>query len=328
MSILKLIASSSYLTVNKNLARSLSLEAAILYADLASTQLYWNERGEDWFFRTRELTEQETTLSRSKQIKAYKLLKGAGLIKDKFKGIPAKKYYQIDEECQKNLVSLLSDNKTASCLKIERLALQNLNGINKNTVNKNNINNKLKEKTLKKENSKSDKWVIDLGITGQINPNPLKAEKEKKEKIAQKRKKFTLADIDWPPIFDQNKKIKEQFLSFAQMRQELKKPYKTKKGTETKLRALAKDCEKYGIENVIGAIEFSEGSEYLGIFVHDYTTKKQRNEKQRINHPPKKDFYDAYREAIYNDTPEETNHTIDINWDEPLDTGRLGESPF
>jgi hypothetical protein len=318
MSILKLIASSSYLTVNKNLARSLSLEAAILYADLASTQIYWNERGEDWFFRTRELTEQETTLSRSKQIKAYKLLKGAGLIKDKSKGIPAKKYYNIDGDCQKNLISLLSDNKTASRLKIERLGIQNLNGINKNTVNKNTVNNKLKEKTLKKENSIFENKEI----------TQLKTEKKEKEKIPQKRKKFTLADIDWPPVFDQNKKLKDTFLSFAQMRKELKKPYKTKKGTETKLRALAKDCEKYGVENVIGAIEFSEGSEYLGIFVHDYTTKKQRNEKQRINNEPKTDFYEAYRSAIYNDQPEETNHTIDINWDEPHDTGRLGESPF
>jgi hypothetical protein len=318
MSILKLIASSSYLTVNKNLARSLSLEAAILYADLASTQIYWNERGEDWFFRTRELTEQETTLSRSKQIKAYKLLKGAGLIKDKSKGIPAKKYYNIDGDCQKNLISLMSDNKTASRLKIERLGIQNLNGINKNTVNKNTVNNKLKEKTLKKENSIFENKEI----------TQLKTEKKEKEKIPQKRKKFTLADIDWPPVFDQNKKLKDTFLSFAQMRQELKKPYKTKKGTETKLRALAKDCEKYGIENVIGAIEFSEGSEYLGIFVHDYTTKKQRNEKQRINNEQKTDFYEAYRSAIYDDQPEETNHTIDINWDEPHDTGRLGESPF
>ncbi|MHC4240581.1 MAG: hypothetical protein ACYSUC_12680, partial [Planctomycetota bacterium] len=217
MSILKLIASSSYLTVNKNLARSLSLEAAILYADLASTQIYWNERGEDWFFRTRELTEQETTLSRSKQIKAYKLLKGAGLIKDKSKGIPAKKYYNIDGDCQKNLISLLSDNKTASRLKIERLGIQNLNDINKNTVNKNTVNNKLKEKTLKKENSIFENKEI----------TQLKTEKKEKEKIPQKRKKFTLADIDWPPVFDQNKKLKDTFLSFAQMRQELKKPYKT-----------------------------------------------------------------------------------------------------
>jgi hypothetical protein len=187
-----------------------------------------------------------------------------------------------------------------------------------NNTEKNNTLLINKEKTLKKENSIFENKEI----------TQLKTEKKEKEKIPQKRKKFTLADIDWPPVFDQNKKLKDTFLSFAQMRQELKKPYKTKKGTETKLRALAKDCEKYGIENVIGAIEFSEGSEYLGIFVHDYTTKKQRNEKQRINNEQKTDFYEAYRSAIYDDQPEETNHTIDINWDEPHDTGRLGESPF
>ena len=320
MSILKLISSSSYLTVNKNLARSLSLEAAILYADLASTQLYWNERGEDWFFRTRELTEQETTLSRSKQIKAYKLLKGAGLIKDKFKGIPAKKYYQIDGSCQKNLISLLSDNKTPSRLKIERLGVENLNGINKNTINKNTDNNKLKEKSIKKENSVFENNDIK-------NLNPLKTEKKEKEKIPQKRKKFTLADIDWPPIFDQSQKLKQTFLDFAEMRAELKKPYKTKKGTETKLKALAKDCKKYGIDNVIGAIEFSLGSEYLGIFVHDYTTKKQRNEQQ-TNNQPKEDFYDAYRTAIYQDEPEQKNHTIDIDWNEPLHKNGIGNGGF
>jgi hypothetical protein len=198
-----------------------------------------------------------------------------------------------------------------------------------NNTEKNNTLLIRKEKSLKKENSifenKESKELI-LPLT----PFSicLQTEKKKKEKIPQKRKKFTLDDIDWPPIFDQNKKLKDTFLSFAQMRQELKKPYKTKKGTETKLRALAKDCEKYGIENVIGAIEFSEGSEYLGIFVHDYTTKKQRNEKQRINNEPKKGFYEAYRDAIYQDQPEETNRTIDIEWDEPIYPTPTGESPF
>lgn len=190
-----------------------------------------------------------------------------------------------------------------------------------NNTEKNNTLLIRKEKSLKKENSNFENKEIN-------KVTQLKTEEKKKEKIAQKRKKFTLADIDWPPVFDQNKKLKDTFLSFAQMRQELKKPYKTKKGTETKLRALAKDCEKYGIENVIGAIEFSEGSEYLGIFVHDYTTKKQRNEKQRINNEPKKGFYEAYRDAIYQDKPEETNRTIDIEWDEPIYPTPTGESPF
>ena len=90
-----------------------------------------------------------------------------------------------------------------------------------------------------------------------------------------------MTDCDFPPIFEQNPKLKQTFLDFAEMRQELKKPYKTKKGTETKLNTLAKDCDRFGIDNVIGAIEFSLGSEYLGIFVNDYVNKQQRHEQQQ-----------------------------------------------
>ena len=307
MSILKLIASTSYLTVNKTLAKKLSLEAAILYADLASVQIYWHERGEAWFFRTRDQIEDDTTLSRSKQIKAYKMLEEKGLIKSKFKGIPAKKYYHIDSDCEENLVFLLSDNNTASCLKIKRLEHQKLNGINKNKENKNIDNNKLKEKSIKKENSSKSKSQSST----LINP------KTKKEKVPPKRKKgLDFSDITWPPVFEQNSQLKETFLVFAQMRKECKKPYKTLKGIETKIRALAKDCDKFGTETVIGAIEFSTGSEYMGIFVQDFYNKKTKHEKQRTNSQPKKGFYEAYHDAIYKDEPEAQNNTIDIDWDE------------
>ena len=90
-----------------------------------------------------------------------------------------------------------------------------------------------------------------------------------------------MTDCDFPPIFEQNPKLKQTFLDFAEMRKELKKPYRTKKGTETKLNTLAKDCDRFGIDNVIGAIEFSLGSEYLGIFVNDFVNKQQRHEQQQ-----------------------------------------------
>ena len=117
-------------------------------------------------------------------------------------------------------------------------------------------------------------------------------------------------------MFEQNSQLKETFLVFAQMRKECKKPYKTLKGIETKIRALAKDCDKFGTETVIGAIEFSTGSEYMGIFVQDFYNKKTKHEKQRTNSQPKKGFYEAYHDAIYKDEPEAQNNTIDIDWDE------------
>ena len=121
----------------------------------------------------------------------------------------------------------------------------------------------------------------------QSDSAPLKNETEKKKEknSAKKRKKFTVADCVFPEVFENNPILKQTFLDFAEMRHEMKKGYKTKKGTETKLNSLAKDCVRYGIENVIGAINFSLESEYLGIFVHDYCKRKQQqqNEKRTNN---------------------------------------------
>lgn len=285
MSILKLIASSSFITVNKEIARKLSLESAVLFGDLASAQVYWNEREQSsdvWFFRTRDTIEQETTLKKRKQLSAYRKLTDNNLIKERISGCPAKKYYLIDDECLENLNTLLFQNATPDCCKSERLSVANRNDINKNKENKNKVNNKVNKKTIKR-NSDSDSVPVSCSDSA-----PLKTETEKKKEknSAQKRKKFTVADCVFPEVFENNPILKQTFLDFAEMRHEMKKGYKTKKGTETKLNSLAKDCDRYGIENVIGAINFSLESEYLGIFVHDYQKRQkqqQQNEKRTNN---------------------------------------------
>ena len=274
MSILKLIASSSFLTVNKEIARKLSLESAVLFADLASAQIYWNEREglEDvWFFRTRETIEQETTLKKRKQLNAYSNLKQNNLIKEKIAGCPAKKYYLIDDECVNNLNTLLCQNETAECDELKQLSVAKRDDINKNKENKNKVNNKPIKKITKKK-------------TGEAVPvsdsAPLSNPKNKKEKVAQKRKKFDLDDVELPTVFLQHPELLQAFRDFFQMRKDIKKGYKTRKAVETKLRSLAKDCEVHGVEIVTGAILFSLESEYQGIFVHDYAKKQQQNEKQ------------------------------------------------
>ena len=147
------------------------------------------------------------------------------------------------------------------------------------------VNNTLLIRNKEKNYKKKIKSDFSKPTQDEVNqkPAPLKTEKkEKKQKVPRKRKKaFCVTDCDFPPIFEQNEKLKQTFLDFAEMRQELKKPYKTKKGTETKLNTLAKDCDRFGIDNVIGAIEFSLGSEYLGIFVNDFVNKQQRHEQQQ-----------------------------------------------
>ncbi len=284
MSILKLIASSSFITVNKDIARKLSLESAVLFGDLASAQVYWNEREQSsdvWFFRTRDTIEQETTLKKRKQLSAYKKLTDNNLIKEKISGVPAKKYYLIDDECLENLNTLLFQNATPDRCKTEQLSVANRNDINKNKENNNKLSNKENKKTIKR-NSDSDSVPVSCSDSA-----PLKTETEKKKEknSAQKRKKFSVHDCKFPEVFENNPILKQTFLDFAEMRHEMKKGYKTKKGTETKLNSLAKDCIRYGIDNVIGAINFSLESEYLGIFVHDYCKRKQQqqNEKRTNN---------------------------------------------
>ena len=111
MNILKLLASESFLTVNKPLARLVGLEAAALFADLASAQVYWdNEKGTqgEYFYRTRTMIEDHTTLSPKLQLKAEKALKKLGIIQVQLKGLPATNHYCIGQQEQLNLLNKIS----------------------------------------------------------------------------------------------------------------------------------------------------------------------------------------------------------------------------
>lgn len=143
MTILQLIASENYISVNKDLIKLLGLEEAIMLGELASEQYYWQKENrlveDTWFFSTIENIEENTGLSGHKQRKALKSLEDRGLIEQKIKGIPAKRYIRIIEEQVFNLFnSKLLKNLTTGCEKNEELDVKNFNG-NKNNINKNNI---------------------------------------------------------------------------------------------------------------------------------------------------------------------------------------------
>lgn len=143
----------------------------------------------------------------------------------------------------------------------------------RDNTNKENTNNTIKEKSTKK--------VEAVPVS---DSSPLQTPKNKKEKVAPKRKKLDIDSVEFPAVFLQNPELLEAFRDFYQMRKDIKKGYKTRKAVETKLRSLAKDCDRHGVETVTGAILFSLESEYLGIFVHDYAKKQQQNEKQSANY--------------------------------------------
>ena len=135
------------MTVNKALARKVGLEAAALFADLAGSQLYWNNQKEleysEWFFRTREQIEEQTTLSSKTQLRCIKILVDAGLVQTKLKGLPAVTHYLIAQQEVTNLFNLISQKVASSYSQTAHLdspkgsTIKNIN--NKNIIS-NNIN--------------------------------------------------------------------------------------------------------------------------------------------------------------------------------------------
>jgi uncharacterized phage protein (TIGR02220 family) len=133
MSLLSIIAGNSYWIINKNLAKKVGLDAALLLSDLAQAQLYWNEKlnREDYFYKVESDIEEDTTLSSHKQRKARATLSKAGILKVKRRGVPAKIFYFIDESCIKNL---LLNFLTTGSKKNEELEVKNFNVTNNREI--------------------------------------------------------------------------------------------------------------------------------------------------------------------------------------------------
>lgn len=136
MNVIKLVASSCFLTVNVMIAQEVGLDAAVILGELASTQVYWEEHGEvdenGMFYETAEQIEKKTTLTPYKQAKAIKALEDKGLVKTKMKGVPAKKYFFVDgEELGRLLESKFPKNLKTSIQKTLKQDSKKLEGNNK-----------------------------------------------------------------------------------------------------------------------------------------------------------------------------------------------------
>jgi uncharacterized phage protein (TIGR02220 family) len=145
MSILSLLASNSFLTVNKTLAQKIGLDAAVIFADLASAHIYWEQvdkLSDGYFYRTQSEIETNTTIGVKAQLKCIKILQFNGLIKTKLKGLPAVKHYKIDETCIANLLNMISKKGEHSLAENTKL------DSTKTPINNNRINKKTKEENI------------------------------------------------------------------------------------------------------------------------------------------------------------------------------------
>lgn len=141
MNVLPLIASSSYITLNKNLIRIFGIEAAAIVGMFASIANY---NDNDWFYATYERIEEELGLGKHVAAKAIEKIYDAGILIDKREGIPCRRHFRFQEVELMNFLSL--KNQTTSRSEITQQAGRILptQVVQKsNDINKNKDNNKL-----------------------------------------------------------------------------------------------------------------------------------------------------------------------------------------
>jgi hypothetical protein len=243
MNILELLSSNSYLTVNKALAKKVGLEAAVLFADLAGSQLHWNNQKNievsDWFFRTREQIEEQTTLSSKTQLRCAKILIEAGLIQTKLKGLPAVTHYLIGEQEVTNLLNMIGKKGAARYSQTEQLETTKRSTIKNINNNNKTINN--------------------------INKN-----KESK-------KNFTLI---FPSEF--SPQIIKIINDYFEYRKEIKKPFKSDKTYLTKIDQFKEQVKKYGEDIVIASINNAIANGWQGTFINDELLKQFTNNQNLV----------------------------------------------
>jgi hypothetical protein len=99
-----LLRNDGFVIYNKNLAKNIGVNEAILYSELLSRWNYFRERGQltedGFFFNTVKDLEDGTALSDYQQRRALNSLKEKGLIEMEVRGMPAKRYFRIVEDSE------------------------------------------------------------------------------------------------------------------------------------------------------------------------------------------------------------------------------------
>lgn len=155
MSIMHLLTSNGFITVNKHLARTLGLDEAVIFGELCGKYEYRAARGEldenGYFYCTVEDLEDTTTLGERRQRKAINNLVKIGLVEQVTKGLPRKRFFKINENAVLAIFSVQSlQNAGQSSCKTQDTVPAKCR-INKNTHNKNTEQEYSNKKYIEKE---------------------------------------------------------------------------------------------------------------------------------------------------------------------------------
>lgn len=100
MSIIQCLTVGNYIMVNKTLIKQIGLVEAVILGELCGEYEHWRKEDkleDNMFYSTIENIEENTGLSEYKQRNAIKNLEKLGIIESEIKGVPAKKYFRINE---------------------------------------------------------------------------------------------------------------------------------------------------------------------------------------------------------------------------------------
>jgi hypothetical protein len=137
MSLISLIANDNFISVNRDIIKKLGLECAVILGELCSEYTHWEKTGQlknGMFYCTVEKLKENTSLSKYQQLQAIEKLQNKGIILVELHGVPATRYFRIDEVQLSNF--LTSD----SCQKTDQLVVQKLDSSNTNNTKDNNTN--------------------------------------------------------------------------------------------------------------------------------------------------------------------------------------------
>ncbi|MEH6982963.1 hypothetical protein [Priestia megaterium] len=110
MKLMSVLSGKGFVMYNKQLAKTVSVNAAIIFGQLCASYESFNRKGmltiknkKEYFFLTSEKLQEETALTYKQQLKAVKDLEQVGYIETKIMGVPSKKYFYITDKIVQEL---------------------------------------------------------------------------------------------------------------------------------------------------------------------------------------------------------------------------------
>lgn len=256
MNILNLLASDGFITINKSLLKTIGLDATLIMGELASEYLYrerTNTLDNGFFYSTLESIEDSTTLTRYQQDQAIKLLVDIGFIEYKVSGMPAKRYFKINEDTVcKWLTNKIVKNSQTSLQKTDKQVCKKL------TTNNNTLNNNTK--------NKNRDIITPLSPTG-------------KRKSKKDQNLDTLTELMGGYNFSQT--ISAKLVEWYTYKAEQGKVI-VPTGMKAQLTQVKNKIESIGEDKVIYVLEQSMANNYLGM-IWDLANNKAKKSEARMS---------------------------------------------